>query len=172
MSVVGVNIGTEFGAKNCKTDSSELAFKAYSCAINIENHITSREADSKFKAILLENDFLRRMDSGSALRECARVIICLMQISTNMDFKQRPPIVYADLEHYGSLKDVSTALLEATARLSQLLGYNSNDIDAAILYREILNSVRLACAVAAQFGETDLELYVLQMLLLIERGWD
>ena len=172
MSVVEVSIGTEFGAKNCKSSNSELALKAVSYANGVVNHIANREADSKFKAVLCESNFLQHLDNQSAIRMCASIIVYLMQISENMDLKQRSPIVCVDLEHYGSLKDASTALLEAAARLSQLLGYNSNDIDAAILYREILNSVRLACAVAAQFGETDLEPYVSQMLFLIERGWD
>lgn len=168
MGVVGINIGTEFGAKNCKSDSSELAFEAYSHAINIENHITSREADSKIKAILSENNFLQHMDNGSALRECTRVIVCLMQISANMDFTQRSPIICIDLDQYGSLKDASVVLIEATTRLRQIFYPDGNITSIAALYHEILNSIRLACVIAAKFGETDLEPYISQVCWLDE----
>lgn len=165
-TTVEVHIGTEFGAKDSELSNLDLTRRAahfanaisYSCSFDNINELPK---DSPY--------FLKMRQY--ILRDCANLIVYLMQISMNVCEEQPPSTYLVEIEDnelgnkLGNLAPNTWSLFNHVGSVRRAFWVlNDNDIRRETLQKEIRDAIYQVCVIAAELEEDDLEPYIREVL--------
>lgn len=157
-TAVEMHIGTKFDSEYYGFGNVRVAGRASWYASNIAqcsvDNLLSTDIPDSMKKYILSN--------------CASLIISLARISICVCGTKPRSYFYVDPEYYETFAENSADLLSDVANVLALTNKAANSRDGsaylAYLERDIWNSIRLTCMIAAKLGETDLEPYILEQI--------